>query len=84
MIDSNEKYLYEYNNINPFSALLFEGLFGLLFSLAYDLYYDPFEKIIDLKKNKKSSEFGILIFCLIIYIILSGLKNLLLQKYLHL
>ena len=36
MIDSSEKYLFEYDNINPFYALLFEGFFGSLLSIAYD------------------------------------------------
>ena len=74
MIDSSEKYLFEYDNINPFYALLFEGFFGFLLSIAYDLYYNPFDNISEFKKNKSYSEFAILIFCLIIYIILSSLK----------
>ena len=77
MIDSNEKYLYEYNNMNPFYSLVFEGFFGFLFSLIYDLYHNPFEKINEFKKSHNTSEFVILIFCLILYVILSGLKNLL-------
>ena len=77
MIDSNEKYLYEYNNMNPFYSLVFEGFFGFLFSLIYDLYHNPFEKINEFKKSHNTSEFVILIFCLILYAILSGLKNLL-------
>ena len=77
MIDSNEKYLYEYNNMNPFYSLVFEGFFGFLFSLIYDLYHNPFEKINEFKKSHNTSEFVILIFCLILYTILSGLKNLL-------
>ena len=76
MIGVNEKYLYEFNNMNPFYSLLFEGFFGLLFSLVYDLCNDSSKKINEFIKNKTSSEFAILIFCLIIYIILSGLKNL--------
>ena len=76
MIDSSEKYLFEYDNINPFYALLFEGFFGFLLSIAYDLYYNPFDNIREFKKNKSYSEFDILILCLIIYIILSSLKNL--------
>ena len=76
MVDANEKYLFEYDNLNPFYALLFEGLFGFLLSVIYVIFYNPFEKINEIKKNKTSSEFGILIFCLIIYVILSGLKNL--------
>ena len=62
--------------MNPFYSLLFEGFFGLLFSLVYDLCNDSSKKINEFIKNKTSSEFAILIFCLIIYTILSGLMNL--------
>jgi len=72
----NEKYLFEFNNMNPFYALLFEGFFGFLFSFIYGIFNNPFKKIIDIKEIKSSSEFIILIFCLIVYAILSGLKNL--------
>ena len=77
MTDSNEKYLFEYDNVNPFYALMFEGFFGFIFSFFYCLYQNPFNVLKDYKNNKQhsKSDFGILIFCLIIYIILSGLKN---------
>ena len=75
MTDSNEKYLFEYDNVNPFYALMFEGFFGFLFSFCYCLYENPFKVLKDYKNNKGNSNFGILIFCLIIFIILSGLKN---------
>ena len=77
MIDSNEKYLFEYNNINPFYALMFEGFFGFIFAFFYCLYENPFKVLKDYKNNKEhsNSDFGILIFCLIIFTILSGLKN---------
>ena len=76
LLDINEKYLYEFNNMNPFYALLFEGFFGFLFSLIYDVFNDPFKEMKIFKKNKTSLQFSILIFGLIIYTILSGLKNL--------
>ena len=76
MIDSGEKYLCEYDNTNLFYALSLEGLFGFLLSLIHNFFYEPFKKINDFKKNKTSSEFSILIFCFIIYIILSALRNL--------
>ena len=75
LIDSNEKYLFEYNNVNPFYALMLEGFFGFIFSFCYCLYQNPFTVLKDYKKEHTNSEFGLLIFCLIIFIILSGLKN---------
>ena len=76
MIGVNEKYLYEFNKIDPFYSLLFEGLFGLLLSIIYSIFNNPLEKIIEFKKNKTSSEFTIFTLCLIIYSVLSGLMNL--------
>ena len=66
MIALTEKYLFEFNNMNPFYDLLFEGFFGFLFSFLYDIFNNPFKKIIDIKEIKSSSEFIILIFCLIV------------------
>ena len=76
MIGVNEKYLYEFNNMDPFYSLIFEGLFGFLLTFFYDFYYNPLDKLIEFKKNRKSSEFAILIIGLIIFAILSGLANL--------
>ena len=61
MIDSNEKYLFEYNNINPFYALMFEGLFGFILTFFYCLYENPFKVLKDYKNNKEhsNSDFGI-------------------------
>ena len=75
MIGSNEKYLFEYNNINPFYALTFEGFFGFILTLCYCLYQSPFDILKEYKKEHSKSDFGILIFCLILFVILSGLKN---------
>ena len=76
IIDQDEKYLFEYDSMNPFYVLLLEGLFGFFLSLIYDSFYNPFKKIKDFKRNKTSSEFVILNLCLIIYAILSALRNL--------
>ena len=76
MIDFSEKYLFEFNNMNPFYALFFEGISGFFFSIIISIKNNPFKEIIEFKKNKTPSEFIILIFCLILFLILSGLKNL--------
>ena len=77
LIDSNEKYLFEYDNENPFYVLMFEGVFGFSFSLFHCIYQNPFDALKDYRNNKEhsNSDFGLLIFCLIIYTILSGLRN---------
>ena len=75
LVDSIGKYLFEYNKINPFSELLFEGLFGFLISCIYCLFYNPFGEISKFKKVHSISDFIFLIFGLILYTILSGGKN---------
>jgi hypothetical protein len=72
MVDSNEKYLFEYDQINPFFTLLFEGLIGFILSFIYGIFYDPFEQF---RKINSSINFTVIILLLVLYIILSGLKN---------
>ena len=75
MVDSIEKYLYEYNKINQFLVLMFEGIFGFCLSFIYGLFYDPFNDISQYQKNNTTTEFTLLILGLILYLILSGGKN---------
>ena len=73
---SIEKYLFEYNQLNPFLVLMIEGIFGFIFSIIYSLFYNPFNDIIKFKKNNSTFKYIILIIAFILYIILSGGKNL--------
>jgi len=73
MIDLNEKYLFDYNNVNPFFALLFEGFFGIILTLVFYIVYKIFKGITF--KQYKAYEIVILVFALMIYILLSGFKN---------
>ena len=73
---SLEKYLFEYNKLNPFLVLMIEGIFGFIFSIIYSLFYNPFNDIIKFKKNNSTFKYIILIIAFIVYIILSGGKNL--------
>jgi hypothetical protein len=75
MLDSVEKYLFEYNHLNSYLCLLLEGLFGFILSFIHGLFHSPFEEIIEFKKINSTSDFTILIFLLILYLALSGLKN---------
>ena len=75
MVDSTEKYLFEYNNNNPFYILLLEGIFGFILSLIYGICGSPLYYI-GLYTNYNSPELlSIVIILLVLYIILSGLKN---------
>ena len=73
--ESLEKCLFVYNDLNPFLLLMIEGIFGLIFCLIYSFFYSFIDNIIEFKKEKSTSEFAILIFCLFMYMILSGGKN---------
>ena len=72
---SFEKLLFVYYNSNPYYVLMIEGIFGLIFCVICSFFYNFFDDIIEFKKEKTTSEFVLLIFCLIIYVILSGGKN---------
>ena len=72
---SFEKLLFVYYNSNPYYVLMIEGIFGLIFCVICSFFYNFFDDIIEFKKGKTISEFVLLIFCLIIYVILSGGKN---------
>ena len=73
-LDLIEKYLFDYDYINPFKALLFEGILCLLYSAIYIIYKKPMPEIIKYNNNNSDKVF-VLIILIVIYIILSGIKN---------
>ena len=73
---SIEKYLFEYDYMNPFVVLLYEGLFGFFISFLNLIDENYFHDFVDIYKDKDSKEFALFIFLLIVFIILSGGKNL--------
>ena len=73
--ESIEKYLFEFNKLNTFFVLMFQGIFGFVLTVIYCLFHSPFDDIIKFKQNSSTLNFVILIFALILYIILSGGKN---------
>ena len=72
MMDVIDKYLMEYNFINPFQLLLFEGFFGLILSLLYSFKENPIEPFDNVENTTK---LALVIIGLIVYCILSGLCN---------
>ena len=74
--DSIEKYLFEYDYMDPFVVLIYEGIFGFLISqllLISKNYMEDFRNFFGKKDGNK--KIG-LIFALIFYMIISGWKNL--------
>ena len=73
-LDIIEKYLIEFDHANIFQILMFEGIFGFLVTSAYSFVENPFKeaKKIYTHGNK---DFILLIFCLLIFFITSGGRN---------
>ena len=75
--DSIEKYLFEYDYMDPFVVLMYEGIFGYLLSFILFIsnnYINDIRKFIDDHKDEREYIIG-LIFSLIFYMIISGGKN---------
>ena len=75
LVESIEKYLFENYQTNPFFVLMNQGIFGLIFFGIYCIFYNPFKDIAEFQKTRSTSDFVILIFAFILFIILSGGKN---------
>ena len=75
ILDLVDKYLFEYNYLNPFKTLMIEGFAGFVYSVIYSIYRNPFSSLIEYYNNNTSENFIILIFLLIIYIALCGIQN---------
>ena len=76
-MDSIEKYLFEYDYMNPFVVLMYEGFFGFFISFIVFIDSNYFHDMA-LIYNKSTSigNFILFIFLLIVYMILSAGKNL--------
>ena len=55
---------------------MIQGFFDLILDIIYNIIYSPFDELIHFYKNRITSEFIILIFVLILFMILRGDKNL--------
>ena len=73
---SIEKYLFEYDYMNPFVVLMYEGLFGFFISFLNLIDGNYFHDFVKIYNDKDSKDFALFIFLLIVFIILSGGKNL--------
>ena len=75
IIDLLEKYLFEYDHMNPFLVLMFEGIVG--FSLSFLFYITPnyLDDIYLVLNGRKGWDLFRFIFLVIFYIICSALRN---------
>ena len=75
IMDSIEKYLYEYDFLNPYYVLMLEGLSGFFMSFSYFIYPDYLKDIKIVLKNFDTGKKVFFIFLLFLYTILCGFRN---------
>jgi hypothetical protein len=73
--DIIEKYLFEFNSLNEFKTLMWQGFFGFILTIFYCIYDSPFGILVDYYNEHSTTEFVFLIIGLILYVILSGGRN---------
>ena len=73
--DNIEKYLLEFDFINPFKMLLIEGIFGIILTIIYSFIENPIDNIIQFYQTHKTIKFIYLLICLLLFIIFCGGRN---------
>ena len=73
--DIIEKYLMEFNFLNPFLTIAAEAIFGLIFVSIYSSSEDPFKDLKRLYKECDAGKFTLLIFLLFLYFAFSSGVN---------
>ena len=75
LLDTLEKYLFEYDFCEPLKVLMFEGIYGFLLSFSL-LYFPEFTTdLIRIYNDNSVGYFILFIFLLVVYFILCGGKN---------
>ena len=76
IIDIIEKYLLEYNFLNPFHMLMYQGFFGCLITPFFLLVKnDDFRKIKDKFEKEEDWSFVLFLILLVLYFLFSGARN---------
>ena len=70
LLDSIEKYLLEYDFLNPFLTLMLEGFFGTILTSIYSIIENPFKDLKQYYNENKIITFIFLILCLFLYLLL--------------
>ena len=73
--DVIEKYLFEFDSLNEYKTLMWEGIFGIILTAIYCAYDSPFYILVDYYNSHSLSDFLFLLLTLIIYVFLSGGRN---------
>ena len=75
LTDCIERYLVEYDFLNPFRVLMIEGIIEFFISIFYSINNAPFQEFQNQYKKNRAGKFTLLIFFLILYLLLSALLN---------
>ena len=75
LIDAIEKYLFEYDFVNPFYTLMYEGVYGFFMSFLYFFIPNYLDDLKLVYKNNSVGNSFLFSFLLLLYIILSGGRN---------
>ena len=75
MMDCIDKYLMEFNSFNPCLIIVFEGLFGTIYSLINFVDNDLYTKTKLVIKGVQGHSIGLFIFLLFLIFVLSGITN---------
>ena len=73
--DAIEKYLNEFNFLNPLLVLVIESVFGILLVLIYSIGQNPFQEVSNFYDELESGKFILLIFLLFLYFAFSAGVN---------
>jgi len=70
-----EKYLIDYNFLNPFLLLTFQGIIGIVFTIICGIFENPFPALKNVYDDNSSGMFVLLLFMLLLYTLFGALKN---------
>ena len=73
--DIIEKYLIEFDFLNPFIILFRQGIIGIIFTIICALIENPFKGLKDVYDNNSGAMFILFLFLLLLYSIFGALKN---------
>ena len=73
--DTIEKYLTEFNFLNPFIILIIESIIGIILVTIYSFGQNPFLEIKNVYDNDSTGNFILLIFLLFLYFVFSAGTN---------
>ena len=73
--DCIEKYLADYDYVNPFQIIMTEGIISFVMSSIYSTIQNPFREVTIIYNRESTSKFILLLVLLFIYSVLSGFVN---------